>query len=188
MHNKVPCTLLLFVVLRTHLPKYLTIKYTSTFYVLSHRSHAHFATFNLPTIHLYGIWVHKIFNYYQPQCAWGIWYSGPEVQNTHFCGWWIFSKTIPWVNFSAMYQTKHEKTYMFSTSRSQFFCDVSTRKSNFGNCFLFPKNSSLSTLGSIPRFRFPKVGSVSFPKPWGKGLTGPFCTKVEAAETAHPEA
>lgn len=69
MHNKVPCTLLLFVVLRTHLPKYLTIKYTSTFYVLSHRSHAHFATFNLPTIHLYGIWVHKIFNYYQPQCA-----------------------------------------------------------------------------------------------------------------------
>lgn len=58
MHNKVPCTLLLFVVLRTHLPKYLTIKYTSTFYVLSHRSHAHFATFNLPTIHLYGIWVY----------------------------------------------------------------------------------------------------------------------------------
>ena len=176
MHNKVPCTLLLFVVLRTHLPKYLTIKYTSTFYVLSHRSHAHFATFNLPTIHLYGIWVHKIFNYYQPQCAWGIWYSGPEVQNTHFCGWWIFSKTIPWVNFSAMYQTKHEKTYMFSTSCSQFFCDVSTRKSNPSLVvFCLPKNSSLSTLGSIPLVTFvsQKVGSTfRFPNPEVEALLG----------------
>ena len=192
MHNKVPCTLLLFVVLRTHLPKYLTIKYTSTFYVLSHRSHAHFATFNLPTIHLYGIWVHKIFNYYQPQCAWGIWYSGPEVQNTHFCGWWIFSKTIPWVNFSAMYQTKNEKTYMFSTSRSQFFCDVSTRKSNPSRFVFFVSKKLLpfnSRFDSTSHVRFPKGRvDVSFPKPRGKGLTGPFCTKVEAAETAHPEA
>ena len=106
-----------------------------------------------PTVHMH-ILLHLIYPPFTSMAYGYIKYSITTNPNVHE----VFGILAP--RFKTPTSVDDEFSVKPSTSRSQFFCDVSTRKSNPSRfVFLFPKNSS-QTLGSIPR-SFPK-GRVCF--------------------------